>query len=92
MLLFWLFMVTFCYGDYWFGGINSSGTKSAIFWKQFKLSFFGSIWVIETQKIWSRDFFFKNAESTGGISIFCRFLMSHPKRQSKLNLKELWLS
>ena len=48
----------------------SSGTKSAIFCKQFKLNFFGSIWVIETQKFLSRDFFFKNAELMGGISFF----------------------
>ena len=50
--------------------ITSSGTKSATFCKQFKLNFFGSIWVIETQKFLSREFFFKNAESTGGILVF----------------------
>ena len=51
---------------------SSSGTKSAIFWKQFKLNFFGSIWVIETQTIWSRDFFFQKCRINwgGGISIF----------------------
>ena len=50
--------------------ISRSGTKSAIFWKQFKLNFFGSIWVIETQKNWFREKIFKNKESTGGVLIF----------------------
>ena len=44
----------------------SSGTKSAIFWKQFILNFFGSIRVIATQKNWFREKIFKNKESTGG--------------------------
>ena len=39
--------------------VNRSGTKSAILWKQFELNFFGSIWVIETQKIWFREKIFK---------------------------------
>ena len=53
-----------------------SGTKSAIFWKQFKLNFFGSIWVIETQKNWFREKIFKNKESTGGFWFFGRFSTS----------------
>ena len=69
--LYWCkFQENFCIPVQKYSFYFRSGTKSATFWKQFKLNFFGSIWVIETQKNWFREKNFKNKESTGGVLIF----------------------
>ena len=56
--------------------ITRSGTKSAIFWKQFKLNFFGSIRVIATQKIGFAKKFSKIKNQQGGFWFFGRFSTS----------------